>query len=519
MTSRSKAYWAARAAELEAAVQNDATEAENKIIAIYKRAIKNIESDIDGIFNEFARFRELSAEDAGELISAAENKEEYEELLMLLEEATNPEEIKELEDKINAHAYGARIDRLNGVKDRIYIELRKAERAERAVVTALTNRVMQKAYYTTIYDTAKGLNCGIDFTLIPKRAIEKVQRADWFGSNYSSRIWNNNGEFISTLQKTIEDGITAGHSIDRMANKLNDFVNDTGGTSPRYVTERLVRTETAHFMAEGQAEAYKEIDCETYTFIAALSERTCDVCGSLDNNTFRLSERVTGKNYPPIHPNCRCSTITGDFKPRERGARDPLTGKNYKVDGSMTFEEWKNSLTEEQRDAMGQHIKQMRNRSADKKQYEQYKSVIGAENMPKTFDKFVNLKYNNSDRWGLLKDYKQSRSTNMISSFTPFKDYVKYKKRIDDELIGLVTSDGVEITGQSKHFIERVFGTSEDPHTGRPRDGVELKDIKKTLLKGTCKHRTDSLRYFGEKCVVSVNKDSHILIQTTPRSR
>ncbi len=35
--------------------------------------------------------------------------------------------------------------------------------------------------------------------------------------------------------------------------------------------------------------------------------------------------------------------------PATRIARDPETGKNYKVDGSMTFEEWKNSLTDEQR--------------------------------------------------------------------------------------------------------------------------------------------------------------------------
>ncbi|MDY3972721.1 MAG: hypothetical protein SOZ28_08465 [Clostridia bacterium] len=29
--------------------------------------------------------------------------------------------------------------------------------------------------------------------------------------------------------------------------------------------------------------------------------------------------------------------------------REPETGKNYKVDGNMTFEEWKNGLTDEQR--------------------------------------------------------------------------------------------------------------------------------------------------------------------------
>ena len=35
-----------------------------------------------------------------------------------------------------------------------------------------------------------------------------------------------------------------------------------------------------------------------------------------------------------------------------RIARDPLTGENYKVDGSMTFDEWKNSLSDEQKNAL-----------------------------------------------------------------------------------------------------------------------------------------------------------------------
>ena len=40
------------------------------------------------------------------------------------------------------------------------------------------------------------------------------------------------------------------------------------------------------------------------------------------------------------------------FTPATHIARDPETGKNYKVDGNMTFEEWKNSLTDEQRAAL-----------------------------------------------------------------------------------------------------------------------------------------------------------------------
>ena len=101
-------------------------------------------------------------------------------------------------------------------------------------------------------------------------------------------------------------------------------------------------------MAQGQLMSYEEVGIEKYQYVAALSERTCDTCGGLDGETFDVKDARPGDNYPPMHANCRCTTIMAGFTPATRIARDPETSKNYKVDGNMTFEEWKNSLTDEQ---------------------------------------------------------------------------------------------------------------------------------------------------------------------------
>lgn len=73
----------------------------------------------------------------------------------------------------------------------------------------------------------------------------------------------------------------------------------------------------------------------------------------------------------------------------------------------------------------------------------------------------------------------------MIFTFSSFKDYKKYKSIIDDEIVGIITSNGIKIIGQSKHFIERVFETYKDPKTGRTGNGVQVSDIKEALLEGT----------------------------------
>lgn len=147
----------------------------------------------------------------------------------------------------------------------------------------------------------------------------------------------------------------------------------------------------------------KDIGITRYRFVAALSERTCVTCGDLDGKVFEVEDAVEGKNYPPIHPNCRCATVMADAISSTRAAKDPLTGKSYKVNGNMTFNKWKDSLTDEQRKAMELHVRQMRNSSADKKQYEKYKAIIGTDSMPKTLEKFTELKYNNGDKRDELK--------------------------------------------------------------------------------------------------------------------
>ena len=72
---------------------------------------------------------------------------------------------------------------------------------------------------------------------------------------------------------------------------------------------------------------------------------------------FDTDKAVEGENFPPIHPRCRCVTIMADVNLTSRIARDPLTGENYKVDGSMTFDEWKNSLSDEQKNAIDKYVK------------------------------------------------------------------------------------------------------------------------------------------------------------------
>ena len=142
----------------------------------------------------------------------------------------------------------------------------------------------------------------------------------------------------------------------------------------------------------------------------------------------------------------------------------------------------------------------------------------GIKNPPKSLAEFQKMKYNNPKEYDLMQSYSKSVDSGMMSPLVGYEKYKEYHKRVEKELIGLTTSNGITIKSQSKHFLERVFGTISDPsHDGVMRTGVELEDIADALKNGKVKSKAESCVYFTEYCSVSVNHKSGNLIQVTPK--
>ncbi len=147
----------------------------------------------------------------------------------------------------------------------------------------------------------------------------------------------------------------------------------------------------------------------------------------------------------------------------------------------------------------------------------------GIKNPPKSLAEFEKMKYNNPKEYDLMQSYSKSVDSGMMSPLVGYEKYKEYHHRVETELIGLTTSNGIQIQSQSKHFLERVFGTISDPsHGGVMRSGVELEDIADALKNGEIKRRIsqpDSIAFFTDKCTVTVNPKTGNLIQTNPQKR
>jgi hypothetical protein len=161
----------------------------------------------------------------------------------------------------------------------------------------------------------------------------------------------------------------------------------------------------------------------------------------------------------------------------------------------------------------------------------------GIENPPKTLDIFNQMEYNNPPEYKLMNTYINSVKTGYMSPLVGYDLYKRTYNKVQNEIVGNVTSNGIVIKGQSNHFLERYFGTISNPsdQKGKPRSGVSFDDIKEALFHGkalkpkvSCDKNGNILydengnpkisqKFVTEKCEVSINPDTYILIQCNPK--
>ena len=413
-------YWIKTALIREIQMQQRCTYTISEIEKLYNNAIRDINAEIAKIFETFKNGVSITTEEARELINSAKNEEISKRLQEILKQTEDEKQRAELIKKIHAQAYGARISRLEAVKLNIYSYFKEKANIEIKKAKTLYDTVIEESYYRTVHDIAKGCNVGINFSLIPQKAIDEILSDKWHGSQFSDKVWKNSSLAAEKAQEIIARGLLSHQSYNKMADELVEVCKNT-----KYNARRLVRTQANHFLNLSEFKAYEDLGIEEYKYLATLDYKTCELCQPLDGKIFLLSEKIEGVNFPTIHPHCRCTT-TMPTEYARRWARDPATGKGYKIN-DMTYSEWIESLDDEQKAAFEKNVKMYKNRGSDKKQYEEYINVLGKENMPKTFDLFQDLKYNDISRWEDLRGFYRYKGENPSAEYKHYAIYTDLK--------------------------------------------------------------------------------------------
>ena len=399
---KSEEYWNDAALRREIAVQTGTNYTGEEILKLYDEALSDIDTEIQKIKINFQKRFGIDNETAEYFLTQAQQEDNLKTLIKSLEYAPDEQARQDIlayirRDGLSVRAYAARKERYEAVKAVIYARIKKVAVMEIEKLSERLQAVYKESYYGVIDDSAKQFDVGINFAILNENAIHAAVSTKWHGKQFSERVWDNTDRLATTAQNLVVKSLMSGEAWSKTAEKLS-----TAFQVEKYNATRLIHTESSHIHAMSDLKAYEDIGAEQYRYLATLDYRTCERCQQWDNMVLPLSEAREGYNYPVLHPLCRCTTtIAVDLK--NRRARDPLTGKNDIVDGSVTYQEWYNSLSDEQKEALKLSKRKDSNRTSDKLQHAKYVKVLGTKEVPRSFDKFQDLKYNDSEQWGILK--------------------------------------------------------------------------------------------------------------------
>ena len=342
--AKSETYWTNRSNKRMETYHRDSNRVILQISNAYDKAIKEINRDIERMFENYAKGNDLTPSTAKQMLNFKIPNPVTDWLKKKLPTIKNEKIKKLIIQHIDSKAYGARITRLEALKESIYLNLSAVADVELRECEQLYTRTINKAYYLNCYDIQKGLAIGFNVAAMPTEVIEEILKTNWSGLHYSDRVWRNSQVIAKRLEQVLLKGVMTGKSYRKLAIELEEMSED--GV---FAAERLIRTEMTYISNQAELQSYKECGINEYIFVATLDSRTSKPCRKMDRKRVKISEAVVGENLPPLHPWCRSTTRMGIddevLATMKRRARDPQTGKTYLVPANMSYSEWEAQFT------------------------------------------------------------------------------------------------------------------------------------------------------------------------------
>ena len=232
----------------------------------------------------------------------------------------------------------------------IRTECKRLERAFLQVSQALDlqldlhvlNGITEEAYYRQAFEIDRRTAVH-DFWRITPEEITAIVYLLWARDRQTipQRIRNNNRYRVLQIKREIIKTAVTNRPDTAHKQAVQERCAQAAGD-----TRRVIRTEAARVVQAAQARAATRAGLKKYIYIATLDEVTCKhSCARLDGLFFFYHQKIVGVNFPPMHPNCRCTTAPY-ITYREQAAlmRSAITADGHPilVPATMTYWQWYN---------------------------------------------------------------------------------------------------------------------------------------------------------------------------------
>lgn len=337
--AKNNAYWRKRFELLEASQLKKGIDAYHELERQYTLASRAVEKEILAWYSRYAKENEITLSEAKKLLSGRDldafrmDVKEY----IKKGASLDPKWLAQLEQaSVRVH-----VSRLQALQVQMQQQIERLAGHELDALDKVARDIYTDGYYRTAFEVAKGSGVSASFAALDTTKIDKVISKPWAadGSNFSARIWKKRSTLVNDLHTLLTQNIIKGDSPDKLI-KLISKKFDVSKSS----AGRLIMTESAYFSSAAQKDSFKDVGVEKFEFVATLDTRTSDMCQEMDGKVFNMSEYEIGVNAPPLHCNCRSTTVPyfADLG-GERAMRDSK-GKYKTVSADMTYKQWKDKF-------------------------------------------------------------------------------------------------------------------------------------------------------------------------------
>lgn len=129
-----------------------------------------------------------------------------------------------------------------------------------------------------------------------------IVNASFHNAAFSDRIWQHQDRLKVEIERQLTLGLIQGKSHVVLARNIRKAF----GVSVRD-SEGLMQTELSRVRTEAARQSYERNGTEEYEFLA-LGRNPCSICAKIDGKVCKVKDMMPGKNAPPMHPRCECST-------------------------------------------------------------------------------------------------------------------------------------------------------------------------------------------------------------------
>lgn len=349
---RNAEYWAERAINETLMGERSVLDYEASLLEAYTLALREVQKSIDLMFSRYATNNKITYAEARKRLTTPELKEFQTLVNKWLKEAQAGNWDSSYLTYLEKLAKAKYVSRLEMLEADIRYQIELIENNKYQDMTTMMTNNYYAAYYERYHTVALGVETLVRFNAVDRLGVETAVKTRWSTYSYSQAVWNDRDRLVQAIQRIIPQSFSRGLN----SRQLGDLIAKEMGTSKNR-GRTLARTEVNYICNKADLDVYNACGLTYYQYLATLDMRTSEICRGMDGTIHKVSQAKVGTNFPPLHPNCRSTTVPyfegeddGDL---ERVAKDETTGQSIRVPRRMTQEEFINTyVPEDQRESL-----------------------------------------------------------------------------------------------------------------------------------------------------------------------